>query len=214
MGSPSYRLAAAITIPSTGEFLVVRQPRPPSPPAEEGEDYRRFVDSDLYDLPSAPLEPVAGEPRSEVAIAGADSVAGLDLSRFDVSAALDQVSYPFSLSSYCLFFPPSLFDSTGNFWRLAVIASISTNVTVASRQIFYRFGLPDGMRGEWRLLKYVEEAEFGPDAGVKTVFLIGSLLSKLDALPGEMLKVLVFLTSINCLTVVCCACTWQSHVNG
>ena len=104
MGSPSYRLAAAITIPSTGEFLVVRQPRPPSPPAEEGEDYRRFVDSDLYDLPSAPLEPVAGEPRSEVAIAGADSVAGLDLSRFDVSAALDQVSYPFSLSSYCLFF--------------------------------------------------------------------------------------------------------------
>ena len=86
MGSPSYRLAAAIT--------------------GEGEDYRCFVDSDLYDLPSAPLEPVAGEPRSEVAIAGADSVAGLDLSRFDVSAALDQVSYPFSLSSYCLF-PPS-----------------------------------------------------------------------------------------------------------
>ncbi|KAG2595855.1 uncharacterized protein LOC120706094 isoform X1 [Panicum virgatum] len=137
MGSPSYRLAAAITVPSTGEFLVVRQPRPPSPPAEEGEDYRRFVDSDLYDLPSAPLEPLAGEPRTEVAIAGA--VAGLDLSRFDVSAALDQ--------------------------------------------IFYRFGLPDGMRGEWRLLKYVEEAEFGPDAGVNMVFLIGSLVSKLDALP-------------------------------
>ncbi|CAD6239440.1 unnamed protein product [Miscanthus lutarioriparius] len=135
MGSPSYRLAAAITVPSTGEFLVARQPRPPSPPDAE-EDYRRFVDSDLYDLPSAPL---AGTPRSEVAIGGADSVAGrLDLSRLDVSAALDQ--------------------------------------------IFDQFGLPDGMCGEWRLLKYVEEAEFGPDAGINTVYIIGSLESKLDAL--------------------------------
>ena len=94
MGSPSYRLAAAITVPSTGEFLFARQPRPPSPPDGE-EDYRRFVDSDLYDLPSAPLAPLAGTPRSEVAIGGADSVAGrLDLSRLDVSAALDQVTYP------------------------------------------------------------------------------------------------------------------------
>ncbi|PWZ32376.1 hypothetical protein Zm00014a_002572 [Zea mays] len=94
MASPSYRLAAAITAPSTGEFLVVRQPRPPSPPEEE-EDYRRFVDSDLYDLPSAPLGPLEGAPRSEVAIGGADSVASrLDLSRLDVSAALDQVTYP------------------------------------------------------------------------------------------------------------------------
>jgi len=99
-----------------------------------------------------------------------------------VSAALDQVSYMFSLSNYMLFFPPSLFDWTGNFWRLAVIASISTNVTVASRQIFDRFGLPDRIAWAWWLLKYVEEAEFGPDAGVNTVFLIGSLVSKLDAL--------------------------------
>ena len=175
MGSTSYRLVAAIT--------------------GEGEDYRCFVDNDLYDLPSAPLEPVAGEPRSEVAIAGADSVAGLDLSRFDVSAALDQVSYPFSLRNYILLFFSKSLDWTGNFWRLAVIASNLTNVTVASRQIFDRFGLPDGMRGEWRLLKYVEEAEFGPDAGVNMVFLIGSLLSKLDALPGEILEVLLFLNS-------------------
>ncbi|CAO2174493.1 unnamed protein product [Urochloa humidicola] len=137
MGSPSYRLAAAITVPSTGEFLVVRQPRPTSPPDDE--DYRRFVDSDLYDLPSAPLKPLVGEARSEAAIAGADSVTGLDLSRLDVSAALEQ--------------------------------------------IFNQFGLPDGMRGDWWLLKYVEEAEFGPDAGVNTVFIIVSLESKLDALP-------------------------------
>lgn len=139
MASPSYRLAAVITAPSTGEFLVVRQPRPPSPPEEE-EDYRRFVDSDLYDLPSAPLGPLEGAPRSEVAIGGADSVASrLDLSRLDVSAALDQ--------------------------------------------IFHQFGLPAGMSGELRLLKYVEEAEFGPDAGINTVYIVGSLELRLDDLP-------------------------------
>ncbi|KAL5228361.1 hypothetical protein ABZP36_016626 [Zizania latifolia] len=93
MGSPTYRLAAAITVPSTNEFLIVRQSPPPSPAAAPGEEeYRGYVDSDLYDLPSAPLRPLAGELRSEVAIRGADSVAGrLDLSRLDVSAALDQV---------------------------------------------------------------------------------------------------------------------------
>ncbi|WVZ72125.1 hypothetical protein U9M48_020635 [Paspalum notatum var. saurae] len=141
MGSPSHKLVAAITVLSTNEFLVVRQPRPPSPPSppEEEEEYRRLVDSDLYDLPSAPLQLLAGEARSEVAISGADSNAGhLDLSRFDISAALDQ--------------------------------------------IFDQFGLPDGMRGEWRFLKYVEEAEFGPDAGVNMVYIVGSLESKLDAL--------------------------------
>ncbi|KAJ1282752.1 hypothetical protein BS78_03G075800 [Paspalum vaginatum] len=141
MSSPSYKLVAAITVLLTDEFLVVRQPRPPSPPSppEEEEEYRRLVDSDLYDLPSAPLQRLAGEARSEVAISGADSNAGhLDLSRFDVSAALDQ--------------------------------------------IFDQFGLPDGMRGEWRFLKYVEEAEFGPDTGVNTVYIVGSLESKLDAL--------------------------------
>lgn len=93
MGSPSYRLATAVTIPSTNEFLVVRQPSPAA--ASEEEEYRRYVDSDLYDLPSAPLRPLAGEQRSDVAIGGSDSLAGrLDLSRLDVSAALNQVGYP------------------------------------------------------------------------------------------------------------------------
>jgi len=45
------------------------------------------------------------------------------------------------------------------------------------------------MCGEWRLLKYVEEAEFGPDAGINTVYIIESLESKLDALQGQMLNV-------------------------
>jgi hypothetical protein len=94
MCSPSNRLVAAITVPATGEFLVVRQPPPPSPPVEE-EDYRRYVDSDLYDLPSAALGPLVGECRADVAIDGWDSVSDrLDLSRLDVSAALDQVTCP------------------------------------------------------------------------------------------------------------------------
>jgi len=130
-----------------------------------------------------------------------------------VSAALDQVSYMFSLSNYMLFFPPSLFDWTGNFWRLAVIASISTNVTVASRQIFDRFGLPYRIAWAWWLLKYVEEAEFGPDAGVNTVFLIGSLVSKLDALSGQMINVFV-LSDSKLLNhrVLCMAesCKWMT----
>lgn len=49
------------------------------------------------------------------------------------------------------------------------------------------------MCGEWRLLKYVEEAEFGPDAGVNTVLISGSLESKLEMLQG---LVLSFLTSL------------------
>ena len=45
------------------------------------------------------------------------------------------------------------------------------------------------MSGELRLLKYVEEAEFGPDAGINTVYIVGSLELRLDDLPGQMLNV-------------------------
>ncbi|KAI5004398.1 hypothetical protein ZWY2020_031641 [Hordeum vulgare] len=139
MGAPSYRLAAAVT--AEAEFLVARQLPPPGV-GEEEEDYRRYVDSDLYDLPSAPLRRLAeGEPaRPGVAVAVADAEAegSLDLSRLDVSAALDQ--------------------------------------------ILSQLGLTNAMCGEWRLLKYVEEAEFGPDAGVNTVLIITSLESKPEAL--------------------------------
>jgi hypothetical protein len=37
---------------------------------------------------------------------------------------------------------------------------------------------------EWRLLKHVEEPEFGPDAGVNTVLIAGSLESKPEVLQG------------------------------
>ncbi|VAH71608.1 uncharacterized protein [Triticum aestivum] len=141
MGAPTYRLAAAVTGPSGAEagFLVARQPPPPRVQEEEGE-YGRFVDSDLYDLPSAPLRRLAqGEQaRPGVAVADAEAEGPLDLSRLDVPAALDQ--------------------------------------------ILSQLGLTNAMCGEWRLLKHIEEPEFGPDAGVNTVLVITSLESKPEAL--------------------------------
>jgi len=130
-----------------------------------------------------------------------------------VSAALDQVSYPFSLRNYILLFFSKSLDWTGNFWRLAVIASISTNAAIASHQIFHRFGLPDRIAWAWWLLKYVEEAEFGPDTGVNTTFLIGSLVSKLDALSGQMINVFVLSDSkLLSHRVLCMAesCKWMT----
>ena len=41
------------------------------------------------------------------------------------------------------------------------------------------------MCGDWRLLRYVEEPEFGPDAGVNTVLVVGSLESKPEMLQGR-----------------------------
>lgn len=46
------------------------------------------------------------------------------------------------------------------------------------------------MFGEWWLLKYVEEAEFGPDAGLNTVLIIGSMESKPEAAQGQMIDFL------------------------
>ncbi|CAM0879043.1 unnamed protein product [Alopecurus aequalis] len=140
MAAPSYRLAAAVTAPSTGEFLVVKHLPPSSPPGDGEEDYRRYVDSELYDLPSAPLRRLAAEEqpvRPGVPVAGAEN-GRPDLSRLDVPAALDQ--------------------------------------------ILSQLGLTTAMCGEWSLLKYVQEPEFGPDAGINTVLLAGSLESKPEAL--------------------------------
>ncbi|XP_065015763.1 uncharacterized protein LOC135643101 isoform X3 [Musa acuminata AAA Group] len=84
-----YRLVAVIKNPSDGDFLVVRQAPPPPLPEEE---YRSFVDSDLWDLPSAPLNPLGGDRRSETVVEGAYSLLDdLDVEKFDVDSALDEV---------------------------------------------------------------------------------------------------------------------------
>ena len=59
----------------------------------------------------------------------------------------------------------------------------------------------------------MEETEFGPDTGVNTAFLIGSLVSKLDALSGQMINVFV-LSDSKLLNhrVLCMAesCKWMT----
>ncbi|RWW21911.1 hypothetical protein GW17_00013920 [Ensete ventricosum] len=86
-----YRLVAVIKNPSDEDFLVVRQAPPPQLPEEE---YRSFVDSDLWDLPSAPLNPLRGDRRSETVVEGAYSLLDddLDLEKFDVDSALDEIT--------------------------------------------------------------------------------------------------------------------------
>ena len=92
----SLRLAIAITGPSGDEFVVVRH-SPPPPLSEE--EYLLFSDSDLWDLPSVLLTPKStlddnsGDlSRSDVEVRGAETIREtLDLSRFDLGLALDQV---------------------------------------------------------------------------------------------------------------------------
>jgi hypothetical protein len=48
--------------------------------------------------------------------------------------------------------------------------------------------------GEWRFLKHLEEAEFGPGLPVHTVYISGKLLNRNQNLPGLFLAVLILLT--------------------
>lgn len=45
--------------------------------------------------------------------------------------------------------------------------------------------------GEWTVLKYVEEPDFGPGPPVHTLFVIGNLGSKVDNLQGMSLLILI-----------------------
>lgn len=78
-------------------------------------------------------------------------------------------------------------------------------------------GLTNAMCGEWRLLKYVQEAEFGPDTGVNTVLIITSLESKPEALQGLVLHFLLMFVSRNLpdhQTHHNSSCALQTPVNG
>ncbi|KAF8040265.1 hypothetical protein BT93_B2492 [Corymbia citriodora subsp. variegata] len=85
---------AVILRSSSGDprFLLARQRRPP----EFGdEEYDSYVDSDLWDLPSAPLSPLAGPRPGEVRVRVEDAAAApcsekVDLGRFDVDSAVVQ----------------------------------------------------------------------------------------------------------------------------
>lgn len=72
------------------EFLLVKEAPPPKLGEEE---YDSYVDSDLWDLPSAQLNLLDGESPCGVAVEGAESVTEkIDLTKFDLNLALNQVA--------------------------------------------------------------------------------------------------------------------------
>ncbi|XP_052199563.1 uncharacterized protein LOC127806369 [Diospyros lotus] len=86
----THRLAVIIENPSDdGEFLLVKQ----SPPPKFGEEeYDSYVDSDLWDLPTAELSSLEGEHGSRIVVEGEESCSEkLDLSKLDLNLAIDQV---------------------------------------------------------------------------------------------------------------------------
>uniref|UniRef100_A0A803MYM1 Metallo-beta-lactamase domain-containing protein n=1 Tax=Chenopodium quinoa TaxID=63459 RepID=A0A803MYM1_CHEQI len=84
-----YKLAVIIKNPlNKEEFLLVKQIRPRKFGIEE---YDSYIDSDLWDFPSVQLSILQGE--SEIQVEGAESCsAKLDLKKFDLDLALNQVS--------------------------------------------------------------------------------------------------------------------------
>ncbi|KAF5194505.1 Metallo-hydrolase/oxidoreductase superfamily protein [Thalictrum thalictroides] len=88
---PIYKLVLIINNSSNehDEFLLVKQT---PPPIFQDEEYDSFVDSALWDLPSAQLNPLEQGTLSQVLIKGANSCSNkLDLSKFDLNSALSQV---------------------------------------------------------------------------------------------------------------------------
>lgn len=85
----TYKLAVVVK-PSTGEelFIVAKQTPPPMP---AGDEYQQYVDSELWDLPSAILNPLQSNIPSNIVIGKAVSFPSeLDMNSFDVETALDQ----------------------------------------------------------------------------------------------------------------------------
>ncbi|KAL6010843.1 hypothetical protein ACLOJK_001285 [Asimina triloba] len=129
----TYRLAVIIQSPSESDdsTLLLRQIPPPKLPDAE---YSNYVDSDLWDLPSAPLNLLPQGHQSSLLIDGADkSARRIDLGAFDIGSAVDQV-----------------------------LSQIGVGRSVVE---------------EWVFWKYVEEAEFGPEPLVHSVFIYGKLKS-------------------------------------
>nr|KYP75143.1 Beta-lactamase-like protein 2 [Cajanus cajan] len=88
----THRLALLIQNPSNDdEFLLVKQSRPPK---FNDEEYDSFVDSDLWDLPSALLNPLPpeSEPFLQLDVAGSHSESeGFHFREFDIRSALNEV---------------------------------------------------------------------------------------------------------------------------
>jgi len=90
----AHRLALVIESPSKDdEFLLLKQRRPPK---FHDEEYDSFVDSDLWDLPSAPLNllPPESDPPPVVEVAPSHAeFEDFDLRKFDIRSALNEVVF-------------------------------------------------------------------------------------------------------------------------
>nr|GMD23509.1 uncharacterized protein LOC109156878 isoform X2 [Ipomoea batatas] len=81
----AHTLALIINNPlNSAEFLLLKQT---PPPLFNDSDYDSFVDSDLWDLPSAHLLPLTSPSDSKVVVTADD----FDFSKFDLNSALVQV---------------------------------------------------------------------------------------------------------------------------
>ncbi|XP_039017925.1 uncharacterized protein LOC120149099 isoform X2 [Hibiscus syriacus] len=85
----THNLAAILKNPlHDAEYLLLKQ----TPPPKFGEDqYDSYVDSDLWDLPSTLLNLRNDHSHSAIVIHGAQSSQDIDLTKFDVQLALNEV---------------------------------------------------------------------------------------------------------------------------
>lgn len=86
----THKLALILKNPlNEDDFLLVKQSRPPK---IDHEEYDSYVDSDLWDLPSAQLNPLQGESESQAVVEVPDShLEEINLKEFDVRSALNEV---------------------------------------------------------------------------------------------------------------------------
>ncbi|KAJ1436194.1 Winged helix-like DNA-binding domain superfamily [Sesbania bispinosa] len=85
----THKLALIIENPSNdNEFLLMKQSRPPK---FHDEEYDSFVDSDLWDFPSAQLNPLRADSEPPVEVEVAASQSEFNLREFDIRSALNEV---------------------------------------------------------------------------------------------------------------------------
>lgn len=86
----TYKLAVIIKNPSNEEqFLLIKQNRPPK---FNDHEYDSYVDSDLWDLPSAQLRSLEEDANSQFVVEDEElCLQKLNLRKFDLNLALDQV---------------------------------------------------------------------------------------------------------------------------
>lgn len=88
----TYKVAVIIKNPSNNhEFLIVKQSPPPK---YDDHEYDSYVDSDLWDLPSANLPSLSPESNSsnQLVLENEESCSqNLNLRNFDLQSALTQV---------------------------------------------------------------------------------------------------------------------------